>query len=191
MLNREELLTKEIPEIQEALTNDVTEFSATLETKSVEELKQVEAELMEEMKKDDAHLAEASYELAKSAEFDGTVVNADKICEAIIKFLDRLEVEWRATLGIYQAIKFWRKEFDGKVTYPVFDTTLRLLGTLKYKGEYDCKNVLLINNWFSTAHKDYAIDNTWRSYLAAKHQAILQAMEKEDKTDEASADTQI
>ena len=192
MLKREDLLTKEIPEIQDALTNDVTEFSATLETKTIEELKAVEAELMEEMKKDDAHLEQAKYELKDKAEFDGTVFNSDKICTSIVMFLNRLEVEWRATLGIYQAIKFWKKEFDGTVPYAVFDTTLRLLGTLKFKGEFDCKNVLLINNWFSTAHKDYAIDNTWRSYLAAKHQAIMQAMQKgEEGAKEATEDTHV
>lgn len=192
MLKREDLLSKEIPEIQEALTNDVTEFSATLETKSIEELKQAEAELMEQMKEDDAHLEQVKYELAETADFDGTTFKSDKITEKIVNFLDRLEVEWRATLGIYQAIKFWKKEFDGTVPYAVFDTTLRLLGTLKFKGEFDCKNVLLINNWFSTAHKDYAIDNTWRSYLAAKHQAIMQAMQKgEEGAEEATEDTQV
>lgn len=198
MLKREDILTKTIPEIQEVMTNDVTEFTAALETKTLDELKGIEAELMVEMQEDDKHLEEVAYELADSAEFDGTKVNSDKIAEKIVGFLDRLEVEWRATLGIYQAIKFWRKEFEGTVTYPVFDTTLRLLGTLKFKGEVDCKNVLLINNWFSTAHKDYAIDNVWKSYLAAKHQAIMQAMqslqEAENPTEEgaeASADTQI
>ena len=191
MLKREDLLTKEIPEIQDMLTDDVTEFSATLETKSIEELKQTEAELMEEMKNDDDHLEQVEYSLKESAEFDGTVVSSDKITEKIVAFLDRLEVEWRATLGIYQAIKFWKKEFEGKVSYAVFDTTIRLLGTLKFKGEFDCKNVLLINNWFSTAHKDYAIDNTWRNYLAAKHQAIMQAMQQGEEEPEATNDTQV
>lgn len=191
MLKREDILTKAIPEIQELMTNDVTEFSAALETKTLEELKQMEQDLMEDMKEDDAHLEQAKYELNDSAEFDGTKVGSEKICEYIVKFLDRLEVEWRATLGIYQAIKFWRKEFDGTVSYPVFDTTLRLLGTLKFKGEVDCKNVLLINNWFSTAHKEYAIDNIWKSYLAAKHQALMQAMQTDDDETKATEDTQV
>ena len=93
MLKREDLLTKEIPEIQDMLTNDVTEFSATLETKSIEELKQTEAELMEEMKNDDDHLEQVEYSLKESAEFDGTIVSSDKITEKIVAFLDRLEVE--------------------------------------------------------------------------------------------------
>lgn len=191
MLKREDILTKAIPEVQEMMTNDVTEFSAALETKSIEELKQMEQDLMEEMKEDDAHLEQAKYELAEAAEFDGTKVGSEKICEYIVKFLDKLEVEWRATLGIYQAIKFWRKEFDGTVSYAVFDTTLRLLGTLKFKGEIECKNVLLINNWFSGAHKDYAIDNIWKSYLAAKHQAIMQAMQTDENDEQATEDTQV
>lgn len=184
MLKREDIETKEIAEIQDLMTNDVTEYSAGLETKTLDELEKMEQDLMEEMKEDDKHLESVTYKLGSSAEFDGTTFNSDKIQEMIVKFLERLEVEWRATLGIYQAIKFWKKEFDGEVPYAVFDSTLRLLGTLKYKGNIDCKNVLLINNWFSEQHKSYAVDNTWRAYLAAKHQALMQAMQRVNETPE-------
>jgi hypothetical protein len=187
-LNRDEVLANEsITEIGAILEADVVAYTEEVSKLTLEELDTAEQELMEVFKVDDAHLAEVAYELPDSVEYDGHTVKRSDLASKIIQFINRIEVDFRATLGIYQGVRFWKTAESKPIPYGVFDSTLRLLGGLKFKGERDCFDILVINNWFATAHAAYTRDQIWSQYLHAKHNAILQARDalKKPATPEA------
>lgn len=177
VLEREKLYERSVEDMQSDMEQNVVVFTDEINTvDSPEELKKREEELMEEFKKDDEYIKELMLELPKDTEYDGTKYKRQEMTRAIISFISRLEVEFRATLGIYQAIQFWKSCEEPKIPYAVYDTTLRLLGMVKYRGEKDCGDILAINNWFSSAHEDYLRTNTYTGYLSTIHQAILKRM---------------
>lgn len=146
-----------------------------------EKLEELEAELMKDFDEYEAHIKETVYELADEIDYDGTVQKAKKIKENVIYFLNQMEVEFRATLGLYQAIKFWKESTDNKIPYAPYETTLKLLGTMKFKGMQQFTDILIINNWFASAHNDYKRDAIYQNFLAEMHNAILKRMEDLDE----------
>lgn len=181
-LRREEFQDKTLPEIQSRMEQDMVDFSDVLASiEDTQELKRIEDLLMEVFKEDDAHLKEVTYSLEDKVEYDGNIIKRSEILNKIIAFINRLEVNFRATLGIYQAIRYWKTKGADPVPYAVFDSTLRMLDTLKFKGETDCFDILVVNNWFAGAHEAYARDNVYTQYLSTKHQAILDRMDQIEK----------
>lgn len=183
-MTRESLKDLALTEIQSAMEADLVQFGEVVENTEFEKLPDLESDLMKEFKEYDEYIKNQSYPAQDSVEYDGTVYKAGQIREKIISFLNRLEVEFRATLGILQAIRFWKEMNGDSIPYPVYDSTVRLLGTLKFKGEQDCLDVLLINNYFAPTHSEYAKDTTWVQFLTAKHQLILDSMEKRNPAKE-------
>lgn len=188
---------QDFEKIGQLLEADVVTFTDEISDLTTEELKEKEAELMETFKENETYLSEVQYELASSVEYDGTNVKRSDIASKVIGFLNRIEVPFQASLGLYQCIRFWKTAGatpDTKIPYGAYDSTLRLLGQLKFKGETDCFDILVVNNWFATAHDGYKRDNIWTQYLSAKHQAIMTALENLEKANaeaEATQDTQV
>lgn len=188
-LNREELLAKEnLQEIAKGLEAEVALYTEEIAGMDSEALKKEETDLMEVFKVNDEYIAGVEYELPGDLEYDGRKIKRNELTTKIVGFLNRIEVQFQATLGLYQCIRFWKTAGDGKIPYGAFDSTLRMLGTLKFKGEQDCFDILVINNWFTAAHDAYSRDNIWTQYLHARHQAIMQALEALDKDKETPAE---
>lgn len=187
VINREDLTNKTPEEIQKYLESDLVQFSEEISNLTIDELKALEEKLMEIFKSNDEYLSKVSYNLQTSVEYDGETYMKSYIIDAIISFINRIEVDFRATLGIYQAIKFWKTKVNESIPYGVFDSTLRMLGTLKFKGERDCRDILIVNNWFAGAHKQYLRDNVYTNYLASKHQALMDRMNKLTTTDDSNS----
>lgn len=192
-LNREELLAKEnLQEIAKELEADVALYNEELTGMDREALIKEEEDLMKVFDENDKYIAGVEYELPDEIEYDGRKFKRSEIINRIVGFLNRIEVQFQATLGLYQCIRFWKTRGTGKVPYGAFDSTLRMLGTLKFKGEQDCLDILVANNWFTAAHDAYSRDNIWTQYIHAKHNAIVQALEALDKAAaEATPDTNV
>ena len=184
LLNREELLAKEnLQEIAKELEADIALYTEELSGMDREALKQAENDLMKVFDANDEYISGIEYELPDEIEYDGRKIKRAEITTKIVSFLNRIEVQFQATLGLYQCIRFWKTRGAGKVPYGAFDSTLRMLGTLKFKGEQDCFDILVTNNWFTAAHDQYSRDNIWTQYLHARHQAIMQTLEALDKAE--------
>lgn len=191
-LNRKELMEKDVKDIQNELEAAVVAYSEEINAiDNIEELKKREEALMEEFKEDDEYLKSAEYELGDDVEYDNRKVKRSEIIAKIVGFLNRIEVDFRSSLGIYQGIRYWKTQANGKIPYPIFDNTIRLLGTLKFRGEQDCFDILVVNNWFAAAHDAYIRDNAWTNYLAALHQTIMTRMETLEKTSTATPDAAV
>lgn len=193
-LTRDVMANENLEEVQATLMSDITLYTEEIGAlKTLEDLKAAEAELMKEFDENDEFLKNRTYTLPDQVEYDGQTFKRGDIVNAIIGFMNGMEVPFQATLGIYQGIRYWKTRGSEPVSYAVFDNTIRLLGTLKFKGERDCLNILVINNWFAGAHNSYRSDTVWTNYLAAKHDVIIKAMDalKEPEEGEGNPDAQV
>lgn len=185
IIKRTDLEKLTIEDIQKRLESDVVVFADQLKSETSEEtLKALEDELMTVFKENDEYLKTVEYSLGSDTEYDGVKIKRSAVIDKIIYLINKIEVEFRATLGIYQAIKFWKGVGGDAIPYVVYDATLRLLGLLKFKGESECFDILVINNWFATVHEQYAKDNIYTNYLASLHNEILNRLKSNSSTTE-------
>ena len=185
IVKRTDLEKLTIEDIQKRLESDVVVFADQLKNETSEEtLKALEDELMTVFKENDEYLKTVEYSLGSDTEYDGVKIKRSAVIDKIIYLINKIEVEFRATLGIYQAIKFWKGVGGDAIPYVVYDATLRLLGLLKFKGESECFDILVINNWFATVHEQYAKDNIYTNYLASLHNEILNRLKSNSSTTE-------
>lgn len=187
IVKREELNELTNEEIQAKLESSVVMITEEVNAlNTADEIKELEEKLMEDFKANDEYLSKVTYELAPEVEYDECTYKCGELVDKIISFINQMEVEFRATLGIYQTIRYWETKGTEPVAYAAFDSTLRMLGTLKYKGKRECRDILAVNNWFAGAHDRYVRDNVYTNYLASIHQALMTRMEDLEKVEEPS-----
>ena len=119
------LAEQDFEKIGQVLEADCVTYAEAISTMSVDELKAEEAELMEEFKKDDEYLTKVTYKLPDSVDYDGNTIKRSDLANKIVGFLNRLEVDFRSTLGLYQCIRYWKQRSTEDVAYGAFDSTLR------------------------------------------------------------------
>lgn len=182
LIERETLKGLGAKELTKKLEQGVHEYVTTLSTMSQEELFTEEAELMNYFQENDVYIKNRSYILPDSITFEGVVIKESTIKDYIIGFLNRLEVDWKSSLGIYQAIQYWKSTENPPIPYAIHDATIRLLGTLKFRGYTDCKQILIINDYLATVNAEYSIDVNYVYYLSGIHKAIMDEQQKLAKT---------
>lgn len=192
-LNRENFINedKTIKEIQASMEPALVAWAEEVEqVENLEDLQKMEQDLEPFFKENDIHLRDAKYELPDRIDTFGTEFKRSDLIKNIVSLLNRIEVDFKATLGIYQGIRFWKTVGENAVPFHVFDSTMRLLGQVKYKGERDCLEVLAINDWFSTAHDAYMRDDLWTRYLTTRHQILMKRMDDLQKAQAEADQTQ-
>lgn len=174
MIDINELKKKTYKEVAEELEAALNEFKNEVsQVNDTEVLKKMEEDLMEEQKKADAYIKTVKYTLPDSAEFDGEKHTKNDIAKLIVGFLNRSEVDWSYTLGLYQIVKIWKMKELKEIDYGAYDSTLRLLNNLKFKGYSDWHDILAINEYMKECHEPYSIDTSYLIFLNQKHQAIM------------------
>lgn len=178
MIKRDELAGKTQQEIQELLEGDVQNFIVQV-TELGEEAEVIAAEedIVAAMKENDAYLRTVVYNVAEQAEYDGQVFNKETMCKAIAEFVATQEVEWSYTLGMYELHKLW-KAVPETIQYHAYDSTLRILGGLKYKGFESWKKILAVNAFLGTCHETYVKDTAYMIYLSNLHNVVIDALKK-------------
>lgn len=167
-----------IEDLQRLFTEELYAFKAFIESnynhEQIPELKEVEKVLMSEFDANDKRIEETFYTLENTKE-----VNGSELAGKVVRFLEKVEVEFRGTQVVLDCINYWsglsdKKIKEKKVQHAVFDTTLRLINTLKYKGHADLLDIVCINDWFMPSHNEYNKNLIYMHVLSAKHQEILQ-----------------
>lgn len=182
MIAREELNGKELKEVQVLLETELMKYQVSVETMDMEGLNAEEAMLVESMNAYDEYLNGVTYELPRSIEYGGKNYMKNTIANRIVDFVNKMEVEWQYTLGMYQMVEFW-KNVEYSVEYKVYDSTLRILGQVKYKGYDEWKDILAINDFLSVPQELYARDNIYMVYLSQMHNSILNRMDALNKVE--------
>lgn len=177
MVTRDELVGKNVKEIQAALQDDLTVWADEIALiDSQEKLEELEKEVMAEHDKVQLDLKSVVYDLPESTVFDGKEFKKSKIMDNIVYFLGKHEVEWSYTLGMYQLVRLWRTSNLTQISYEAYDSTLRLLNQTKFKGYGEWEDILAVNEYLSSCHEAYVKDTSYLIYLAQKHNTILDRM---------------
>lgn len=177
MIKREELLGKSQQELQEMMESDLRDFSAMAAELTEEEVIEQEQQLMEVMNENEEFLKTVTYQLPTECEFDGTVYKADTITKQIAEMIENNEVEWSYTLGMYDLCKLWRGNIM-EIPYHAYDSTLRILGGMKYKGREQWRKILTINDFLHPSHEEYVKDTSYTLYLSSRHNVLIDMLKK-------------
>lgn len=180
MVVRKDLENMGIPALQELLENDLAAYKAVVETMSVEEAKTAEQELIKAMEEYDKYLTETMYELPQSVAFDDKNYSRNRVGEMICYFIEKQEVDWQYTLGLYQMSKLWRG-IGSQVGYKEYDSTLRVLGQIKYKGSSEWRDIMIVNEFLRNAHDEYTIDTSYMIYLSKLHNELIDKIQPSDE----------
>lgn len=188
MVKKEDLIGKDLTEVQAMLNSDVAAWAAEVATLETEEkILNLEEELITTMRASEAELVTTVYELPEGAKFDNTEFNRRTLCDYIANFLDNQELEWSYTLGMFELVKLWKTRDLTEVNYHAFDSTIRILGQIKYKGQEAWRKVLAVNEFLTPLHSRYTFDSAYMIYLSQLHNTLLNELKKfEAPTDDQS-----
>jgi hypothetical protein len=174
MVNIKELKKMAYKEATETLEKELKEYKEELDKiNDVDALNKKEEELMEEQKAADKYIKSVKYVLPEAVTYDNERFTKNAIAKLVVEFLNRSEVEWKFTLGLFQLVQLWKSKDIKDVSYNEFDSTLRLLNQLKFKGFTDWRNILAVNEYMKGCHEPYSIDTSYLIFLNEKHQAIM------------------
>lgn len=174
-----EFAEKTADEMQDALQKKLDEFKTQVaEVKDEEELKQLELDIDKAQEEFDKYLREAEYELNQDGiDFENKNYKMNEITRKIVYHLNRIEQEFQYCLGLHGLVLFWKQHKPEKISYGAYDSTLRLLGQLKYKGDSEWVDILIINNYLVCAHEPYMKDRAMLVYLAECRNAAVNQLQ--------------
>lgn len=176
-MTHEDLKGKSYKEMEVALEGELlmfTEEISTIEDENV--LKEKEQAIINELEEYDKYLDTVAYELPDGCEYDGQTFKKGDIAKAIIYNLNKMEVEFQYTLGMYQLVRLWKDKDLKEISYKAYDSTLRCLNGVKFKGYQDWQDILAINEFMSQCHDRYKSDLAWYIFLSTKHNTIMDRM---------------
>lgn len=186
MISREELNGKSIEEVGRALEADIANYSAHVSALGLSELDDEEAKLVTALEEYDAYLNETKYVLPKHVMFEEETYTKETVANFIVGFIDKQEVEWSYSVGLRELVQLWnrfsREKTDSYINYKAYDSTLRILGGLKYKGFVEWTNIAVVVEYTKGPHETYNIDTSYFIYLSKLHNTILdkrQELQKE------------
>lgn len=146
--------------------------------KTLEECEAEEQIIMASMDEVQAYLSDVTYELPDKTEYDGKSYSRKNIVDKIVYLLNKLEVKWEQTLGLYQLVTLWKKEDFKQIPYGVYDSTLRCLNTVTFKGLQEWTDILAINAYLAKCHNDYSLDTGIMLYHSECHNIVMNRMKE-------------
>ena len=177
-MTKEFLAEHSLEECSTQFDNELEEYQKLVNsTETVDELEEMEKEVMKEQDEVNAYLKTVQYQLPDSVVFDGEKYTRKEIAVKTVYFLNKKEVEWKYTLGLYQLVKFWKSENPTTIDYGAYDSTLRLLNQVSFKGFSEWRDILACNEYFKVAHEAYSKDTSWLIFESEKHNRIMQRMQ--------------
>jgi hypothetical protein len=185
MIKREDFNGKRYEEMVDVMQSELVLYKeqvAAFET--IDQCNAEEQVLMASMDEVQAKLDVAAYDLPDSVEYDGEKYSKKNIVAKIVYFLNKLEVKWEQTLGLYQLVMMWKSDDFTKIPYRVYDSTLRCLNQVSFKGLSEWTDILAVNEYLSQCHNEYSLDTGMVIYLSECHNALMNRMkELEPKSD--------
>lgn len=182
MIKLEELKGKTNEEVGELLQKSSEEYVKIVENLEMSELNDQEAILVSALEEYDNYLNNTTYLLPKRIQFENESYTKEDVAGFIVEFINKQEVEWSYSLGLFQMIQYWnkvcREKTDSYIEYKVYDSVLRLLGGMKFKGYQEWKNILVVNEFMTEIQHQYITDTSYLIYLSKLHNTVLDRMQK-------------
>lgn len=177
-MTKEFLSEHSLEECATRFDEELKEYKELVNTvDTVEKLEEMEREVLKEQDEVNDYLRTVQYQLPDKVEFDGESYTKRDIALKTVYFLNKKEVEWKYTLGLYQLVKFWKSENPTTIDYGVYDSTLRLLNQVSFKGFQEWRDILACNEYFKSAHEAYSKDTSWLIFESEKHNTLMDRMQ--------------
>lgn len=177
MITREELTGKNHEEIRQMLESDIASFKAEVSTvESEQELLDKESELMIKMDEYQEYMKTVEYDLQDGCTYDNQQYSQRGVADMIIDFINTQEIQYEYVSSLFELVKLWKTKDLKKISYGAYDSTLRILNMVKFKGYNQWRAILTINEYLSNCHLAYAADAGYVIYLGHLHSAILDQM---------------
>lgn len=183
MIKREDFNGKRYEEMAQAMEAELVLYREQVAGyQTIDECNAEEQVLMASMDEVQAMLDAATYELPDFAEYDGEKYSKKNIVTKIVYFLNKLEVKWEQTLGLYQLVAMWKSDDFKQIPYRVYDSTLRCLNQVTFKGMSEWTDILAINAYLSQCHNEYSLDTGMVVYLSECHNVLMNRMKELEPT---------
>ena len=186
MIKREDFNGKKYEEMMEAMQNELvlyTEMVNGLET--IDACIAEEQILMASMDEVDARLNTVLYELPEHVEFGNKKYSRKDIISKVVYFLNKIEVKWEHTLGMYQLVELWKGDNFTQIPYRAYDSTLRCLNQVTFKGMQESTDILAVNEYLSVAHNEYSLDTGMLIFYSECHNILMNRMKELNPQDTA------
>lgn len=173
-MTRQDLNGRVYAEVEKELAAELDAYVKQVnEIMDVNELMKLESDLMKEAEEYDAYLNNVEYQLPEDTNFENTHYSRNDVAKYILAALNKVEVEWSHTLGLFELYNLWKNKDFVKISQKAFDSTLRILNQVKYKGYTEWKEILVVNSYLSQCHNEYSLDTAWNILISEKHNAIM------------------
>lgn len=177
-MNRQDFNGKTPQELEQMFEGELKTYKETIDAMMTPEaLMEAEQKLMEEAQEYDQYLDTVEYPLADKVEYDGTNYSRNDLAKVILNAISKMEVDWANTLGLFELYNIWKNKDMASIAYKVFDSTLRTLNQVKYKGPQEWKDMLAVNKFLAECHADYTLDTNFNVLISRKHNCILERYE--------------
>ena len=181
---------EDVAKTAELCEKQLEQYKTWVDTLSVEQLKEEEKKIIEIINEYEKILKDKNYPLGKKVEFDGKTYHKEKVCKFIQEIINKREVGYSETLGLYQLYQYWGTAGE-TVSYPILDSTLRTLeSTPKFKGMADWEKILVINEYFKSNNTEMTMDYLQQIYYAHLHNAIIDLLQLKDPNAAKKQDTE-
>ena len=185
MIKREDFNGKKYEEMAAALQADLVVYAEEVaKFTTLDECTAEEQVLMASMDEVQEKLNTVEYELPKEVHYDGKRHSKKDVAAKVVYFLNKIECKWEQTLGLYQLVNLWKREDFEQIPYRVYDSTLRCLNSVSFKGLSEWTDILVVNEYLSQCHNEYSLDTGMLVYLSEMHNLVMNRMkELEPKID--------
>jgi hypothetical protein len=181
MIKREDFNGKTYDEMLAAMQADLVLYAETVAGyATVDECTTEEQVLMGSIDEVQAHLNEVAYELPTGVEYGGKKYSKKDVVAKMVYLLNKLEVKWEQTLGLYQLVTMWKSDDFKQVPYRVYDSTLRCLNQVTFKGLQEWTDILVVNEYLSQCHNEYSLDTGMLLYFSECHNLVMNRMKELD-----------
>ena len=199
MIKREDFNGKQYPEMVEAMQADLVLYKDRINSMTYEECLAEEQVLMASMDEIKEQLNNVTYELPLFVMYDNKKYTKKDIACKIVYILNKLEVKWEQTLGLYQLVSIWKNEDLKNIPYNVYDSTLRCLNQVTFKGYTEWADILAVNEYLSSCHNEYSLDTGILLYMHECHNIVMNHMKEinpasdvpEDMSDAPASDIEV
>lgn len=177
MINREDFNGKKYEEMMEVMQQELVLYHDVLNgLETLEACAEEEQKLMKQMDEVDKRLNAVTYALPESIEFENKHYSRKDIISKVVYFLNKIEVKWEHTLGMYQLVALWKGDNFTEIPYRAYDSTLRCLNQVTFKGFSEWTDILAVNEYLSVAHNEYSLDTGMLIFYSECHNALMDRM---------------
>jgi hypothetical protein len=179
MIKREDFDGKQYEEMMVAMQADLDQYRDQVNSFTTQEECDAEEQvLMASMDEVQARLATVNYELPTTISYENKNYTKKEVASKIVYFLNKVEVKWEHSLGMHQLVSVWKQDDLTTIPYGAYDSTLRTLNTVSFKGNSEWLDILVINEFFRTTHNEYSLDTGMLVYLHECHNLLMNKMKE-------------